>query len=366
MVLHLLPKLSQVDDRPQLAMVIVNYNSWPDVTRLAGELARAPEIVNGLCEIVVVDNASLGPVPAFFDRPPRGVQLVARTDNGGFAVGVNAGWRVTRAPWLLLLNPDVIACADLPGRILERIRVGESRPGEAPGVVGFALRNADGTRQPSVGADPSLLRCLREAFIPRSRRKYQVDQLTKPGNAPWVTGAFALVRAELLSQLGGMDEDFFLYYEEVALCRRARSLRWSVEYDPSVEVVHLRPLQSRLVSPKLRVITRHSKLLYFRKHRPHWEFLALSWIVTAESAVRGSWAALLRRREVAWAWTAVAFVSRALRHGATLRGSQVLALAEGHRTAGLPHLQPGHDAMSGPHAIKSPPSVRSQPSSTNH
>ena len=72
----------------------------------------------------------------------------------------------------------------------------------------------------------------------------------------------------MLDELGGMDEDFFLYYEEVALCRSARRRGWRVEYDPTVEVVHLRPLQNRPVSPKMRVITRHSKLLYFRKHLP--------------------------------------------------------------------------------------------------
>ena len=88
-----------------------------------------------------------------------------------------------------------------------------------------------------------------------------------------------------------MDEDFFLYYEEVAFSRVARQRGWRVEFDPSVSVIHRHPLQNRAISPKMRVITRHSKLLYFRKHLPRWQFRTLSAIVRLESAIRGRWSA---------------------------------------------------------------------------
>ena len=328
MVPSVASKTSQLDTRPALAIVIVNYNAWLDVARLVDALANAAEVHDGRCEVVVVDNASQGPIPPDFERPRTHVQLVARADNGGFAVGVNAGSRATRARWVLLLNPDVVAGPELPGRILERIQELESRPEGAPGVVGFALRNANGSRQPSVGADPSLLRCVREAFIPRSRRKYQPDRKTKPGAVPWVTGAFALIDSALLRETGGMDEDFFLYYEEVALCRTARKLGRRVEYDPRVEVVHLRPLQDRTVSPKLRVITRHSKLLYFRKHLPRWEFLGLSWVVSGESLIRGLACRLAGKREHTRAWATIAAIASAMRRGFEIRGTEVLAMAE--------------------------------------
>ena len=86
-----------------------------------------------------------------------------------------------------------------------------------------------------------------------------------------------------------MDEDFFLYYEEVAFSRAAQRLGWRVEYDASVTVVHRHPLQNRAISPKMRVITRHSKLLYFLKHLPRWQFLSLAAIVSIEAAIRGLW-----------------------------------------------------------------------------
>ena len=89
-----------------------------------------------------------------------------------------------------------------------------------------------------------------------------------------------LVNSRMMAELGGMDEDFFLYHEEVAFSRSAQDRGWRVEYDAGVQVIHRHPLQNRAVSPKMRVIIRHSKLLYFRKHLPGWQFLGLSWIVS--------------------------------------------------------------------------------------
>ena len=295
--------------------MIVNYNGWPDVVRLVDRLRREPDVAAGRVEVVVVDNASDGLVPEDLDPLPRGVRLVVRGDNGGFSAGVNAGWRSSPARWVLLLNPDVEVEAGFLAKILGRVAAFDARPEGPPAVVGFALLNPDGSRQPSVGVEPGLLRSLRGQFIPRSRRKYQSDRRVKPGSVPWVTGACALVHADLLRALNGMDEEFFLYYEEVALCRAARRLGRGVEFDPSVEVVHLRPLQNREVSPRMRVITRHSKLLYFRKFLPRWEFLTLSWIVTAESWLRGAVARVRGDFAAAGAWREIFGIASAMRRG---------------------------------------------------
>jgi GT2 family glycosyltransferase len=146
-----------------------------------------------------------------------------------------------------------------------------------------------------------------------------------------------LVNSAMIAAVGGMDEDFFLYYEEVAFSSTAHQRGWRVEYDPSVTVVHHHPLQNRAISPRMRVITRHSKLLYFLKHLPRWQFLSLARIVSLEAAIRGFWSRLLRRRYEARAWRTIGAVARQLRSGAGPRGREVLALADlvadhGHRT----------------------------------
>jgi GT2 family glycosyltransferase len=316
-----------------LSVIIVNHESWPDAMRLTASLAAEPEFRSGQCEIVVVDNASRGPIPEAFLVPCPGLRLLAQPQNDGFAAGVNAGWRVTRSPWLLVLNPDVEVAVGFLDQVFARLEIHEAASDGPPGIVGFGLKNPDGSFQGSVGKYPNLARTIREQFIPRSRRKYQAGWRIRSGPVDWVTGACMLVNTTMITALSGMDEDFFLYHEEVALSRAARRIGWRVEYDASVSVVHRYPLQNRAIPPKMRIIIRHSKLLYFLKHLPRWQFLTLSVIVAIEAAVRGIASGLLGRPEEARAWRTVGAIARRLRHGTGPRGRDVLILAD---AAGLP------------------------------
>jgi GT2 family glycosyltransferase len=314
--------------RPRLTIIIVNHDSWPDVLRLSASLTSQSECTSGQCQIVIVDNASAGPVPAALSGIRPGQRVIARPENGGFAAGVNAGWHFARSPWLLVLNPDVEVARGFLAQVFERLEHFDTAANGPPGIVGFGLRNPDGSPQGSVGAFPTLAGTIREQFIPRSRRKYQAAWRIRSGPVDWVTGACMLVNSEMLATLGGMDEDFFLYYEEVALSRSAWQQGWRVQYDASVTVVHQHPLQSRTISPKLRVITRHSKLLYFLKHLPRWQFQSLVAFVKLEAAIRGFWSRSLGRASDARAWQAIGQLARALGAGAGPRGREVLALAE--------------------------------------
>ncbi len=318
--------------KPRLTIIIVNHESWPETTSLVETLMSSRSFRDESSEIVVVDNASRSSVPNSVAEPRRpNLQILLCSENGGFAAGVNHGWRKSRGDWLLVLNPDIIATPRFPDDLLDRIESYEKREGTArPGIFGFALLNPDGTSQPSVGVFPSLPRCLREQFIPRSRRKYQPVWLTKPGPVDWVTGACFLVAAELMNHLGGMDDEFFLYHEEVALCLTASRNGWTVEYDPSISVVHSHPLQNRKISPRMHVILRHSKLLYFRKYLSAWQFRILARGVQIEAGVRSLWSRALGRRQEATAWTTVGGLVKRLRidPATAPRGVEVRRLAD--------------------------------------
>jgi N-acetylglucosaminyl-diphospho-decaprenol L-rhamnosyltransferase len=313
---------------PRLTVIIVNHESWSDVLELTGALEAQPELQSGRAQIVVVDNASRGVLPEALSVHRIGQRIIFRPDNAGFAAGVNAGWRVAQSPWLLVLNPDVEVAKGFLGQVFERLERYHANSDGPPGIVGFGLRNSDGSPQGSVGIFPNLARTIREQFIPRSRRKYQPGWRIRSGPVDWVTGACMLVNSDMIRALQGMDEDFFLYYEEVAFCREARSIGWRVEFDPSVTVVHRHPLQNRPISPMMRVITRHSKLLYFLKHLPRWQFESLAAIVSAEAVIKGIWSKLTRSREDARAWGTIAEITRGLRNGCGPRGTEVLALAQ--------------------------------------
>lgn len=324
---------------PTLTIVVVNHNSWADVARLIEGFGHARETAEGRCELVVIDNASDDRMPADLQINRPWLRIVLRDENEGFATGVNAGWRSARGRWLLLLNPDVVAGPEFLTRVLDRIAHHEFAQSAPPAVVGFALRNPDGSRQPSVGADPSLLRTVIEAFLPRSRRKYKAVWRHKPGPVPWVTGACALVDRAAMDAVGGMDEDFFLYYEEVAFCRSAQARGLRVAFDPGVEVVHLRPLQNRAVSPAMRVITRHSRMLFFQKHQSRWQFFVTVALTRAEATVRGVWNACRRRAQDREAWRIVGEIAQRMAAGEVI-GRKFVCDQIARRLRQSPHKAP--------------------------
>ena len=188
-----------------------------------------------------------------------GVTLRCFGRNRGFARAVNEGCRRARGEWLLLLNPDVRVPEEFLDAVLaaaEQIVAGDPKAG----IIGFQLRHDDETRQGSTGPEPSLGNVLAGLLRPRSRRRCQPISGMQRRAVEWVTGCCLLVRRECWERLGGFDEDYFLYYEDVDLCRRARSAGWSVWYDPTVRVTHFRPLHTRPVSAALRLMTRHALL----------------------------------------------------------------------------------------------------------
>src|SRR5439155_5012333 len=128
-------------------------------------------------------------------------------------------------------------------------------------------------------------------------------------------------------EMGGFDEDFFLYYEDVDLCRRARAAGWSVWYEPTVKVTHLSPLHTRPVPPPLRLMTRHALLVYGSKHWPRWQFRTLGLLVAAEARLRQSLARLRGNGDAAGHFRRLCELARDLLRGRGLRARHRLLLS---------------------------------------
>jgi GT2 family glycosyltransferase len=277
---------------PILSVVIVNYWHWDDTARLVRQLRADPALRRGEAEVVVVDNHS--PPHPIVRRLRRagGVSLRRWSSNRGFSRAVNEGCRLSRGDWLLLLNPDTSVPACFLERVLQRAAGLLGQSPEA-GVVGFRLRNADGGRQLSTGRFPGFFGTLARRLLPRSRRKYAPPPRSGTEGrtrVDWLTGCCLLVRRDCWDDLGGLDPDFFLYYEDVDFCRRAQERGWSVWYDPEACIVHHKPLHLRRTPAHLRLITRHALLTYARKHWPAWQTSLLNLIVRLESNLRRAWA----------------------------------------------------------------------------
>ncbi len=318
-------------DTKRLSIVVVNYETWSDVLAQMQVLSRTAEIRDGRAEMIIVDNASpTKPEPSFVPDP--GVVRIDREENGGFGAGVNTGWRQSQGEWILLLNPDVVVTDDLLSHVLALLdeidRKHRAERSLRVGIVGVALNNPDGSRQPSVGAFPSVGRGILELFLPRSRRRYQIVSPQKFGPVDWVTGAFFLVRSKVMAELDGFDEDYFLYFEETDFCLRARRAGWATCFDPSISVCHQKPLQNRTVSPKIRLLTRHSRLLYFRKNRSSAEFRAMMTLVRVEAWGRRLFARLGLRESEYGTWKSVSELVRAFRMHKEPRGIAAIEWAE--------------------------------------
>ncbi len=211
-----------------VSVVIVSYESRALLARCLAALA-ADANRTATCEVIVVDQASQDGTAAWLEAEHPAVRVVALPENVGFGAGNNRGAALASGRWLLLLNSDAFV---RPGAIDELVRFAESRP--RAGIVGPRLLWPDGRLQRSCRRFPTVFRLATEYLYlrkvaPRSRilngfyyGEFAHDEAWR---VDWVTGACALVRRELFERLGGFDEAFFLYSEEVDLLYRARETR---------------------------------------------------------------------------------------------------------------------------------------------
>ncbi|AMV25766.1 N-acetylglucosaminyl-diphospho-decaprenol L-rhamnosyltransferase [Gemmata sp. SH-PL17] len=282
------PRRAPAPPATELAVVVVNFCQWQNTARLVRQLRRSAVVRTGAAQIQIIDNGSPAhPLAARVARL-RGVSVRRYDANLGFAAAVNRGCRQSTGPWVLLLNPDIT----VPDGFLDDV-LGRAARGDLPadvGVIGFRLLNRDGSPQPSTGPFPSLGRTLAGLCLPRARRKCHVNRRTVQSPVEWATGGCLLVRRECFEQLNGLDESFFLYYEDVDFCRRAAANGWQVWFDPALQVTHHWPLHARRVPPPLRLVTRHALLTYTRRHWSGWQARLLSSAVWAEAGARQLWA----------------------------------------------------------------------------
>jgi GT2 family glycosyltransferase len=219
---------------PRTTVVIVTYHSRDHLPSCleALDAAAAGEAI----ETVVVDNASGDGVVAYVRESRPEVRIVLNDANLGFAAAVNQGARMARGDALLLLNPDVV----LEPRSLGRLRRALEDP--RVGIVGPQLFFPDGSPQRSVWDAPSLRALAFEAFLlynlfPRwSPISPRVPEAAEDVGA--LSGACLLVRRACFDTLGGLDERFFLYFEDVDLGLRARAAGWRVRLLPDARAVH--------------------------------------------------------------------------------------------------------------------------------
>jgi hypothetical protein len=253
-----------------VSVVIVSYNTRDELLRCLRSLTPVAVI----SETIVVDNASSdGSVEAARAAFPS-VRVIASQENLGFSRANNVGLAEARAPYVLVLNSD----AELrPGAVEALAAVLDTRPDVA--VVGPRTLNADGSVQVSFGPALTLLSELRQRRLVRGVRQRdpavlrEVEAAALVEQEPaWVSASCLLARRTALDAIGGFDEGFFLYEEDVDLCVRLRAAGWSIVFTPTAEVLHHLGRSMERTPWRARLEYHRSHLRYYRKHN--------SWLAT--------------------------------------------------------------------------------------
>jgi len=246
--------------------VVVNWNAGGLLLACARTLVES-----GATEIVVVDNASTDDSLERLEaaRLER-VRVLRAGVNLGYGAGINRGVAIAGPGHVLVCNPDLLLDGGCITALLARL---DAEP--ELGIVGPRLRNPDGSTYVSGRPFPSVLDALGHAFVglawrqnPWSRRYLQTAwDRSDAADVDWASGALLLVRRSTFDQLGGFDERFFMFMEDVDLCWRARQSGWRVALEPSAGAVHVVGA-SRAARPYRMVVAHHLSL---------WRYSSLRW-----------------------------------------------------------------------------------------
>ena len=252
-----------------LSVVIVSYNSagFLDVC-IESLLSRSGD---ASLEVIVVDNASSdGSADGVTQRFPD-VHCIRNPENRGFARACNQGIQAARGEIVLLLNPDTVLIAGTLGDATRYLK----EHGDV-GILGGKVLNANGTLQLACRRS---IPTLRSAFFkfsglswlfPRSPffSEYNLTYMdeNRAAEVVAVSGAFLMIRRSLAVSIGGLDERFFMYGEDLDLCLRARQVEMSTVYWPSIVIRHSKGESNRSRPFASLFHFYHAMWLFYRKH----------------------------------------------------------------------------------------------------
>lgn len=242
---------------PATDVVVVSYNSGAHLADCLGSIVGDRSVAS----VVVVDNGSSDDSSSVVARFPS-VRWLPTGVNLGFGRAANRGIAATAAPVVVVLNPDTVVHAGAIGALTAALAADPRL-----GVVGPTVRNPDGTTYPSARAFPSLVDAMGHAFVglvrPDNRwtRRYRNPDRVD-GRVDWVSGTAMALRRSAVEQVGGFDEDYFMYVEDVDLCWRLRRAGWHAAVVPSAEVLHHIGASSE-GAPYRMIAAHHRSLLRF-------------------------------------------------------------------------------------------------------
>jgi N-acetylglucosaminyl-diphospho-decaprenol L-rhamnosyltransferase len=245
----------------ECAAVVVDYNAGPYLVDCVRSLKE-----EGTAELVVVENGSAETArTTLHDHGLGDTHLLATGRNIGYGAGVNRGLAaLERGRYVLVCNPDLVVH---PGAVNELAQALDEHPGWA--IVGPRILTPAGASYPSARLFPAPWVAAGHALLgvrfpnnPFTRRYRTPDLDERAGEVDWVSGACFLARRDALEDLGGFDEGYFMFAEEMDLCWRAGRAGWRIGFEPTAQVTHHEGI-SRRSHPYRMALAHHRSALRF-------------------------------------------------------------------------------------------------------
>lgn len=270
------------------SVIVVSYNCRDYLLKCLESMFNRTRIRD--VEWIVVDNASTDGTPKEVERRYPQVRLIKNERNEGFARANNQGVLCARGEYLFLVNPDVEFLDDCIGNLC---RFMDDNPGV--GLCGPRILNADGTVQHSCRKLPTLWNNLcfalglhrlfpRSSWFSNELMSYFDHGSRREVEA--LSGCFLAVRRAAIQGAGPLDERFFMYSEDVDLCRRLRDRGWKIVFNPETEAVHHGGKSSEKVSVPSAVQQERAILQYWEKHHTRLETTLILGILLMRHVLR--------------------------------------------------------------------------------
>ena len=269
-----------------LSIIIVSFNTKNLLLTCIKSIFEYTKGIN--FEIIVVDNGSKDRSAAAAMN--LGAKVIENKENLGFAKANNQGFKISNGRYILFLNSDTRIYDNVLGEMVPWMSLNSEA-----GVATCALKNKNGSLQATGGYFPTLPRVFSwmtiqdipfvdsviKPFHPYHSKSFlfRGDSFYKTKKElGWVTGAFFMTRKDILEQVGGWDEDFFMYVEEVDLCFRIKKLGYKIWYLPKWSITHYGGASGKTGGSS--IISEYSGIKkFYRKHYPFWQFPILRLIL---------------------------------------------------------------------------------------
>jgi len=274
-----------------LSIIIVSYKGWPRLTKCLEALDSFTGR-NLSYEVIIVDNRSDDYTINKFEKRFSRFKFIHNQINGGFANGCNLGADSAAGEFLLFLNPDTVATESELEKLLE---IAKKNP--SFGIVSCRQINEHGKESVASGSFPHIynLTGLHRAIL-RNRRAHAAIHMPDVWFPDWISGSVILMRKVLFQKINGFDEDFWMYFEDVDLCKRVRNLNYEVACCANILIEHNHGGSSR-INLKTASLTKTevhiSRHVYISKHKRGIDKIVIQIFLVINNSIAGLIAALL-------------------------------------------------------------------------